>query len=172
MYFFPTWCLCWNSIYPRGGQDTLDVVSWPPPTIPSQNLEFFILPPPPPPLKKNKNKNTSVFLIIRQRFYQLMMFLGTKQYISGWGQRYLDRGILAPTPYILVKNWREKMLKTHKNFCFPYYLTKVLPAYDVFKIKTVYIWLGPRYPGRSILAPIPYWPSSSQNLENNFAENM
>ena len=60
-------------------------------------------------LEKKINKNfaenswkNSVFLIIWQQFFQLMMFLRSKQYISGWGLRYPGQVYLGPHPLTLL----------------------------------------------------------------------
>ena len=70
-------------------------------------------------------------------------------------------------PHNVVK---KKMLKTHKNLRFSEHLITVLPVYDVFMVKTVYVWVGakiPRlkYPSQDILAPAPY---SSQKVDYFF----
>ena len=84
--------------------------------------------------------------------YVEQIYGGRIQFSAGTPQL----GYLGPHPLFLTKNWIFFfLLKTHKHFSFSYYLTTVQPAYKVFKIRTVYIWVGPKIPQLGYLGPHP-----------------
>ena len=70
-----------------------------------------------------------------------------------------------PIPSQKVENYFWP--KTHETSVF-LIMTTVLPVYDVFMVKTVYIWVGAKIPRTPAGVSWPPLPVPSQKVENYF----
>ena len=145
-----------NSIYQVGSQDTPAGVSWPPPLIPGQKVDFFSC--------------CCIFLLITHKncfsehlttvlpVFDVLMVISVYIWV---GAKIPQPGYLDPPPttYSRPKIVVAFFVENIKN-CFSEHLTLVLPVYDVLMVITVYIWVGAKIPQPGYLGPHPLFQAT------------